>query len=341
MKGQENKILVTGGLGYIGSHTCVELIQNGLEVVIVDNLSNSKLEVLDRIEKITGVKPDFHQIDVTNKKELASVFSTYSLDKVIHFAAYKAVGESQKLAADYYYNNLNSLTILLSVMKEFDIKKLVFSSSCTVYGTADKIPVDESESIKNAESVYGTTKIMGEKIIADITQSEFQLKAVILRYFNPVGAHESGLIGENPNGVPNNLFPVVLEAINGTRESLAIFGNDYDTKDGTAVRDYIHVVDLAQAHVQALNYLDKSDSRLDYFNIGTGVGNSVLEVIQQFEKEINKPINYSFEKRREGDIEKIWADSSKALKKMNWKATHRLEDMVKSSMNWNKQKNGK
>ena len=263
------------------------------------------MEVLDRIEKITGVKPDFHQIDVTNKKELASVFSTYSLDKVIHFAAYKAVGESQKLAADYYYNNLNSLTILLSVMKEFDIKKLVFSSSCTVYGTAYKTPVDESESIKNAESVYGTTKILGEKIIEDVTQSEFQLKAVILRYFNPVGAHKSGLIGENPKGTPNNLFPIILEAINGKRESLSVFGNDYYTKDGTAVRDYIHVVDLAKAHLKASSYLDKTKLQLDYFNIGTGIGNTVLEVIQQFEKEIGQPINYQFVGRREGDIAKI------------------------------------
>ena len=335
------KILVTGGLGFIGSHTCVELIKSNNEIVIVDNLSNSNMEVHQVIEQLADTNISFYEVDCKNFEKLNTIFKEQTIDTVIHFAAYKAVGESQKLALDYYTNNISSLTTLLECMREHKVDKLIFSSSCTVYGTPDVIPVDENESIKNAESVYGTTKIMAEKIIEDVSNSEFKLKAVILRYFNPVGAHESGLIGENPKGMPTNLFPIILQVINGERAELQIFGHDYDTKDGTAVRDYIHVVDLAKAHCKAVDSLSKRPKKIAYYNLGTGIGYSVLEIVKEYERQINKPIAHKLVDRREGDVEKVWGDSTLAQNKLNWKTELDLSDMVNSSLKWNKLNYGK
>lgn len=330
----ESKILVTGGLGYIGSHTVVDLIENGFKVVVVDNLVNSNIEILDRILKITNSKFDFYNLDVCDKNELDVVFKENKISSVIHFAAYKSVNESMQRTVEYYENNLGSLLSVLSKMKEYKVKNLIFSSSCTVYGQPDVLPVSETSPIKEAESVYGTTKIMGEKIIQDTVSNSENLNAVLLRYFNPVGAHESGLIGEVPVGIPNNLFPYITQTITGKREELKIFGSDYNTKDGTAVRDYIHVVDLARAHVLSIKWIMEAKQKIEIFNVGTGLGYSVLEVVTMFEKVLGKSINYKLVDRREGDIEKIFAVSSKSNEILKWEATKNLEDMVSSSLRW-------
>ncbi len=327
-------ILVTGGLGYIGSHTVVELIEAGFDVIIVDNLSNSRIEILVQIEKITGTKQKYYNIDVCNEAELDVVFGENKIDSIIHFAAYKSVNESMQKVVEYYQNNIGSLLSVLGKMEEYGVENLIFSSSCTVYGQPDVLPVTELAPIKDAESVYGTTKIMGEKIIQDFIKSNPTKKAVLLRYFNPVGAHESGLIGEIPAGVPNNLFPYITQTISGKRDELKIFGSDYNTSDGTAVRDYIHVVDLANAHVKGIEYVQNSHRNINVFNIGNGYGYSVLEVVKMFEKYLDKSLNYAFVERREGDIEKIYSVCDKANKDLDWKSERGLDSMVSSALKW-------
>ena len=333
------KILVTGGTGYIGSHTVVELINSGFEVVIVDNLSNSSIEVLDGIKNITGIKPEFHKIDLADKNATNNFFNSVSnIDAIIHFAAYKAVGESVEKPLMYYENNIGSLINILNNVQEHKIKGLVFSSSCTVYGQAEVLPVTEKTPILKADSPYGNTKQIAEDIISDFIISEKNCKAIALRYFNPIGAHESAEIGELPLGVPNNLVPFITQTAIGIREQLSVFGNDYNTPDGTAIRDYIHVVDLAKAHIVALNrMLDNKNKKLhEVFNIGTGQGNSVMDIINTFE-EVNKlKLNYKIAPRRAGDIEKVWADTSFANKELSWKAEKTLADSLKSAWEWEK-----
>ena len=333
------KILVTGGTGYIGSHTTVELINSGYEVVIVDNLSNSKIEVLDGIKKITGIKPKFYNIDLANEVETKGFFEKVKyIDAIIHFAAYKAVGESVEKPLKYYRNNLNSLINILDAMKTHNITNLVFSSSCTVYGQPDVLPVTEQSPIKKAESSYGNTKQIAEEIIADFISANPQLKTIALRYFNPIGSHESAEIGELPLGVPDNLIPFVTQTAIGIREQLSVFGDDYNTPDGSAVRDYIHVVDLAQAHIIAIKRLleNKNKKHLEFFNIGTGQGNSVLEIVKTFEDVTGIQLNYKIVGRRKGDIEKVWADTTFANNELGWKAKKTLADCLISAWNWEK-----
>jgi UDP-glucose 4-epimerase len=327
-------VLVTGGLGYIGSHTVVELMEAGFKVVVADNLSNSTLDVHTELEKLTNSRISFYKIDVGDKKSLELIFKENEISSVIHFAAYKSVGESMENVLEYYENNIGSLLSILSAIQKYKVKNFVFSSSCTVYGQPDVLPVNENSPIKNAESVYGTTKIMGEKIIQDFVASSTNVNAILLRYFNPVGAHESGQIGEKPVGVPNNLFPFITQTISGVREEIKVFGSDYNTPDGTALRDYIHVVDLAKAHLAAILRMEYSELPLEIFNVGTGVPYSVLEVIKMFENVIEKPINYSLVERRQGDIEKIFAESTQANNVLKWKATKGLEEMVSSALKW-------
>ncbi len=332
------KILVTGGTGYIGSHTAVELIDAGFEVVIIDNLSNSDEFVIDRIEEISGKKPAFFKNDLRDKKALDELFAKHAdIDAVIHFAAYKAVGESVKDPLLYYDNNICGMTTLLKSMTENNINKIVYSSSCTVYGEADKLPVDENSPIKKAESPYGFTKQVGEQMLFDVAMSG-GMKSVILRYFNPTGAHDSSLIGELPIGVPNNLVPYITQTAIGQREILTVNGNDYDTPDGTNIRDYIHVVDLAKAHVVALERLlsENTESDAEVFNLGTGKGNSVLEVIKTFEKVTGVKLNYRIGPRREGDVVSIYSDTTKANNVLGWKAERDLSDMMLTSWNWQK-----
>jgi UDP-glucose 4-epimerase len=333
--------LITGGAGYIGSHTAVELIQNGNHVIIVDNLSNSDIGALDRIEKITGVKPDFYQTDVCNKSNLLEVFKRYPhIDNVIHFAAFKAVGESVEYPLSYYRNNLFGLITLLECMNECGCDKLVFSSSCTVYGQPDILPVTELTTLKPAMSPYGNTKKICEDIIIDYLKSNAAIKAVSLRYFNPVGAHLSSELGELPAGVPNNLMPYITQTAIRIREFLMVFGNDYNTPDGTAIRDYIHVSDLATAHLKSLYYLsDKPIGFYDVFNIGTGEGYSVLQVIDSITKFMDKPLKYKIVARRPGDIEKIWADSSKSNNLLGWFPKYGLDDMTRTALEWEKKRN--
>ena len=331
------KILVTGGTGYIGSHTAVELINAGYEIIIADNLSNSKMEVLDGIEKITGTKPEFEKIDLADSNATASFFEKHSdIDVIIHFAAYKAVGESVEKPLMYYQNNLNSLMNILVGMKNHNIQNLIFSSSCTVYGQPDVLPVTEQSPIKKADSPYGNTKQIAEEIIFDTINSSESLKSIALRYFNPIGAHKSALIGELPIGTPNNLIPFVTQTVAGKRKQLSVFGSDYNTPDGTAIRDYIHVVDLAQAHLVATERLLNSKNKSDFetFNIGTGQGNSVLEIIKTFEDVTGEKINYKLVDRRKGDIEKVWADTSFANKELGWKTKLTLADALLSAWNW-------
>ncbi len=333
------KILVTGGTGYIGSHTVVELINSGYKIVIADNLTNSKIEVLDRIEKITGIKPQFEKLDISDSKATKAFFETNNdIELVIHFAAYKAVGESVQKPLMYYQNNLNSLMNILTEMSRHNIENLIFSSSCTVYGQPDILPVTEQSPIKKADSPYGNTKQVAEEIISDTIFSNKNLKSIALRYFNPIGAHKSALIGELPIGVPNNLIPFVTQTVAGKREQLSVFGNNYNTEDGTAIRDYIHVVDLAQAHLVATERLLDKNNKLDFetFNIGTGRGNSVLEVINTFEEVTGEKINYKIAPRRLGDIEKVWADTTFANKELGWKAKLSLADALLSAWNWEK-----
>jgi UDP-glucose 4-epimerase len=331
-------ILVTGGTGFIGSHTVVELQQKGYEVIIVDDLSNSSIEVLNNIYTISGIKPTFEQFDLSDAVLTANFFERHPhLDGIIHFAAFKAVGESMTKPLDYYRNNLNSLLNILEGMKTHQIKNLVFSSSCTVYGQPDVLPVNESAPIKPAWSAYGNTKQMCEEILR-FTTAAHPLKAIALRYFNPIGAHESALIGELPLGVPGNLIPFITQTAIGLRSCLSVFGSDYDTVDGSAVRDYIHVVDLAKAHVVAVERMlnDKGQSNMELFNLGTGNGYSVLEVIQSFEKVSGTKLNYKIVDRRPGDVEKTWADTTFANNELGWKAEKSLDEMMLSAWNWEK-----
>ena len=331
-------ILVTGGTGFIGSHTSVELIQAGYDVVIVDNLSNSKVEVLDGIEQITGVRPAFEQVDLRDAEATENVFKKYpSISGIIHFAASKAVGESVEKPLLYYRNNIVSLVNLLECMPKYDVKGIIFSSSCTVYGqpTKENLPVTEEAPIQKALSPYGNTKQINEEIIHDYIHSAANVKAVILRYCNPIGAHPSALIGELPNGVPMNLIPFVTQTAIGVRKELKIFGNDYDTPDGTCIRDYIYVVDLAKAHVKAMQrVLDEDTEAVEVFNIGTGNGVSTLEVVEGFEKATGVKVNWTYAPRREGDIEKVWGNVDKANKVLGWKADTPLEDVLRSAWKW-------
>ncbi|MBT7466574.1 MAG: UDP-glucose 4-epimerase GalE [Bacteroidetes bacterium] len=339
----KDQILVTGGTGYIGSHTSVELIEKGYEVVIIDNLSNSSIEVLDGIEKITGVRPAFEQFDLCEADKVKSFFQKYTgLKAIIHFAAFKAVGESVDQPLMYYQNNLISLMNLLRNMDEFGVKHLVFSSSCTVYGQPDELPVTENAPVKPAESPYGNTKQISEEIIRDNMQVKPELNTIALRYFNPIGAHSTSHIGELPRGVPNNLVPFVTQTAAGIRKELMVFGDDYNTPDGSAVRDYINVVDLAQAHVVAINRLlqKKNNSNFEFFNLGTGTGSSVLEVVKAFEKVTDQKLNYKIVDRRSGDIEKVWADTRVANEVLGWKAKRSLEDTLESAWNWEKKIRG-
>jgi len=333
------KILVTGGTGYIGSHTVVELQNNGFEVVIMDNLSNSYIEVVDNIAKITGIRPGFEKIDLTEKEKLDHFFNHHTdIVGVIHFAALKAVGESVDKPLDYYYNNILSLINILSCMKKYRISNIVFSSSCTVYGQPDELPVNEESPIKPAWSPYAHTKQIAEGIIDNTTNVE-DIQGILLRYSNPIGAHESALIGELPIGIPNNLIPFLTQTAIGKRDILKVFGKDYKTPDGTAIRDYIHVVDLAKAHVVAIDrLLNKTNKKkVEMFNLGTGNGYSVLEVIQSFEKIRGVKLNYKFVNRRAGDIEQVWADTSYANEELGWKAEKDLDDMMLSAWNWEKE----
>jgi UDP-glucose 4-epimerase len=333
------KILVTGGLGYIGSHTVVELQQEGYEVVIIDNLSNSHLSVLDQIEKISGYKPLFEKFDLCNELATKDFFKRHSDVKgVIHFAAFKAVGESVKKPTLYYKNNLFSLINVLEAMTKYSIENMVFSSSCTVYGQPDKLPVSETAPIKKALSPYGNTKQISEEILFDSCLGT-NLKTILLRYFNPIGAHESACIGELPLGIPNNLVPFITQTAIGLRDQLSVFGGDYNTPDGTAIRDYIHVVDLAKAHVKALSRILKNDQeeQIETFNLGTGKGYSVLEVIRTFEKVSGNTLNYKIVDRREGDVEKVYAATKLANEKLGWKAQKTLDEMMSSAWKWEKE----
>lgn len=332
-----SKILVTGGTGYIGSHTVVELQQAGYEVVVVDNLSNSNIEVLNGIEKITGVRPAFENIDCTDYVNMDRMFEKYpGIDGVIHFAASKAVGESVEKPLHYYRNNLLSLMNLLQLMPIHKVPNLVFSSSCTVYGQPDILPVTEDAPIKPALSPYGKTKQIGEDIIRDTVYANDFYKAVILRYFNPIGAHPSAHIGELPSGVPNNLLPFVTQTAMGIRKQLQVFGNDYNTPDGSCIRDYIHVVDLARAHVVAVARMleNKNKESVETFNLGTGRGLSVLEVIHTFEKVNGVKVPYRIADRREGDIEQVWADPSHANEMLGWEAQETVEETLRSAWRW-------
>jgi UDP-glucose 4-epimerase len=331
-------ILVTGGTGFIGSHTTVELQQAGYKVVIVDNLSNSKIEVIDGIEKITGIRPAFENVDLRDKDATEKVFQKYpEIQGIIHFAASKAVGESVEKPLLYYRNNVVSLINLLELMPKYDVKGIIFSSSCTVYGqpTKENLPVTEEAPIQTALSPYGNTKQINEEIIRDFIHSGAQIKSIVLRYFNPIGAHPSALIGELPNGVPMNLIPFVTQTAIGIRKQLKIFGNDYNTPDGTCIRDYIYVVDLAKAHVAAMaRVLDMDTDPIEYFNIGTGTGVSTLEVIKGFEKATGVKVNWTYAPRREGDIEKVWGNVEKANRVLGWKAETPLEDVLASAWKW-------
>jgi len=330
------KILVTGGTGYIGSHTVVELQQAGFEVIIADNLINSEASVVDAIGKITGIIPVFEKVDLSDPGQADSVFQKHTdIKAVIHFAALKAVGDSVERPLEYYRNNIFSLINLLSSMSRHGVKHIVFSSSCTVYGQPDTLPVKESTARKDAESPYGNTKKIAEDILEDEVRAG-SLRCIALRYFNPIGAHPTAMIGELPLGVPDNLVPYITQTAIGIREKLMIFGNDYETKDGTPIRDYIHVVDLAQAHVVALKRMmeDKQISPWEIFNLGTGNGFSVLEVINSFEKVSDMKLNYAFTDRRQGDIEKVWADTEYANLELGWKAERDLDEMMRSAWDW-------
>ena len=334
MKG---KILVTGGTGYIGSHTVVELQNAGYEVVIIDNLSNSDKNVLDGIERITGIRPAFVEADCTDMKALRNLFETHKgINGIINFAASKAVGESVQKPLLYYRNNLNTLVNLLELMPEFGTKGIVFSSSCTVYGEPDENPVTEKAPIKKATSPYGNTKQISEEIITDYVTSGAPIKSVILRYFNPVGAHHSAEIGELPNGVPQNLIPYLTQTAIGIRKELSVFGDDYDTPDGSCIRDFINVVDLAKAHVIAIRRMleDKSESKIEIFNLGTGIGLSVKELIASFERATGVKVPHKIVGRRAGDIEKVWANPSHANNVLGWKAEISIDDTMRSAWAW-------
>ena len=326
------KILVTGGIGYIGSHTCVELLDAGYDVIVIDNLSNSKIDVLDRIKEITKKEVKFYKGDCCDKEILTKIFSENKIDAVIHFAGFKAVGESVEKPLMYYRNNLDSTLSLLEVMNEYNCKKIVFSSSASVYGNPKSLPIKEDFPLK-ASSPYGTTKLVIEGILKDLYTSDSNWGIAILRYFNLMGAHKSGLIGENPNGIPNNLLPYIIKVATKELDCLKIFGNDYDTKDGTGIRDYIHVVDLAKGHVKAIEKILK-DNGVDCYNLGTSKGYSVLEIVETFKRVNNIDVPYKFVDRRPGDIAECYADPSYAKEKLGWVATLGIEDMVRDSYNY-------
>lgn len=331
------KILVTGGLGYIGSHTVVELQNEGFEVIVIDDLSNSSIETLDRIKSISGIKPLFEELDLKAKLKVEAFFKKHSdIKGVIHFAASKAVGESVHKPLLYYENNISTLVYVLKEMEKLETANFIFSSSCTVYGQADELPITEKAPVKIAESPYGNTKQIGEEIIQDVCKINPNIKAISLRYFNPIGAHESAIIGELPIGVPQNLVPFITQSAIGLRAQLSVFGDDYPTEDGTCIRDYIHVVDLAKAHVIALKRLldSKNNSNYETFNLGTGKGSSVLEVIESFERVSGKKLNYKIVGRREGDVISAFADTVKANEVLGWKSQLTLDDAMLSAWNW-------
>lgn len=336
--------MVTGGTGFIGSHTVVELIENGYETILIDNLHNSEAIVAQRIGDITGVVPQLEVIDMRDKAVMRNFFAMHgsSIDAVIHFAAFKSVGESLEKPVDYYYNNLVSLLNLLEETRKYGINSLVFSSSCTVYGQPDKLPVSEASPLKPAMSPYGSTKKMCEDILADTVEAVKELKVVSLRYFNPIGAHPSALIGELPRGIPDNLVPFITQTAIGIREELKVYGDDYNTPDGSCIRDYIHVVDLAKAHVSALHRLvnNKNKTNFEVFNIGTGKGVSVFEAIESFQRVSGVKLKYRITGRRSGDIEKIWADTSLANSELGWKAESTVDDAMKTAWEWEKSLRG-
>ena len=329
------KILVTGGMGYIGSHTCVELLNLGMEVVVVDNLSNSNPEVLNRLETITGKRPAFYELDVCDEEALSKVFDQHNIDCVIHFAGMKAVGESVAIPEKYYSNNLGSTLTLARVMAKHNVKKIIFSSSATVYSGDNEMPLRESSKTGNCTNPYGWTKYVGEQILRDIAFADKEWSVVLLRYFNPIGAHHSGLIGEDPKGVPNNLMPYISQVAVGRREKLSVFGNDYDTHDGTGVRDYIHVVDLAKGHVAAISYACQHTGT-EVFNLGTGTGYSVLDMVKSFEKVNGVAVPYEITPRRPGDLATCYADPAKSREGLGWSAEKTLDDMCRDTWNWQK-----
>lgn len=326
------KILVTGGTGYIGSHTCVELINNGYEVVVIDNFSNSKPDVIEKIKKITNKDFKFYEGDVCDKNILNKIFEENKIEAVIHFAGYKAVGESVAKPLMYYRNNIDSTLSLLEIMNQYNCKKIVFSSSATVYGKPESLPIKENFSLSTTNP-YGATKLMIEDILRDLYISDNDFSIAILRYFNPIGAHESGLIGENPNDIPNNLMPYIVKVATKELETLSVFGNDYDTHDGTGVRDYIHVVDLARGHIKAIEKIIK-DKGIDAYNLGTGHGYSVLDLVNTFMKVNNIEVKYKIVDRRPGDIDACYADPSYALEKLGWKAEYSIDKMCKDAYNF-------
>ncbi|MEO2060490.1 MAG: UDP-glucose 4-epimerase GalE [Mesonia sp.] len=331
------KILVTGGLGFIGSHTVVALLNEGFEVVIIDNLSNSSIGVLEGITKITNQTPEFHKLDLRDKERVANFFeANQDIEGIIHFAASKAVGESVEKPLLYYENNINTLVFILQEMRRKELSNFIFSSSCTVYGQADELPITENAPVKQAGSPYGNTKQIGEEIIGDFAKTNEKFKAIALRYFNPIGAHPSAEIGELPIGTPQNLVPYITQTGAGIREELSVFGDDYPTEDGTCIRDYIHVMDLAEAHVVALQRLIKNNNKKNYevFNLGTGTGNSVLEVIKSFEKVADQKLPYKLVDRRPGDVISAYADTTKANSDLGWTARFNLEDALASAWKW-------
>ena len=329
------EILVTGGAGFIGSHTCVELLNNGYEVIVIDNLINSDSEALNRVQKITGKKLKFYEGDIADISLLEKIFRENNIKACIHFAGLKAVGESVKKPLKYYKNNLSSTITLIEAMNKYNVKNLIFSSSATVYGEPDTVPIKETFPKKECTNPYGWTKSMLEQIFIDVQKADSEWNIILLRYFNPIGAHSSGLIGENPNGIPNNLMPYITQVASGKLKELGIFGNDYNTPDGTGVRDYIHVMDLAVGHVKALDKI-KENCGLEIYNLGTGNGYSVLDIVKNFEKANGVKIPYSIKPRRAGDIAMNYCDASKAEKEMGWKAKYDILDMCKDSWNWQK-----
>ena len=325
-------VLVTGGLGFIGSHTCVELLNANYDVVIVDNLSNSSIDALEKIEEITSKKPKFYEYDVCDKEKIEEIFKENKIDAVIHFAGYKAVGESVREPLKYYRNNLDSTLTLLEVMKEENCHNFVFSSSATVYGNPKELPIKEDFPLSTTNP-YGTTKLMIERILADLSKADKEMSIIVLRYFNPIGAHKSGLLGENPRGIPNNLMPYIVRVATKELEMLSVFGNDYDTHDGTGVRDYIHVVDLAKGHIKALEKCVRFKG-IEYYNLGTGTGYSVLDLVKTFEEVNNAKVPYKIVDRRPGDIDACYSDPGKAYEEIGFKAELGIEDMCRDSYNY-------
>ena len=327
------KILVTGGTGFIGSHTCVELLNSGYEVVIADNLYNSKALVVDRIETITGKRPAFYELDICDREALNELFDKENIDAAIHFAGYKAVGESTQKPIEYYHNNIESTLVLCDVMRKHGVKKIVFSSSATVYGDPAFVPITEECPLGETTNPYGATKSMQERILTDIWRSDNEWQVMLLRYFNPIGAHASGLIGEDPKGIPNNLLPYVAQVASGKRECIHVFGNDYDTPDGTGIRDYIHVVDLAKGHVKAIEGM-KTLPGVQIFNLGTGNGYSVLDIIKAFSAACGRDLPYVIDPRRPGDVAQCYSDPAKAREVLGWTAEYNIEDMCRDAWNW-------